>query len=223
MNYFPYLKRNMNKIKALKIIDYLEKLYPTYHNFLNYSNNYELLLAVSLSAQTTDKSVNNVTPLLFDKYKSPLELANANYDDVYQIIKQLGLAKTKAKNIIALAKTLNDKFNGIVPNTNKELETLPGVGRKTANVVMALGFNIPAFPVDTHVNRLAIRLGFTKEEDNILKVEEKLKKYIPKERWIKAHHQFILFGRNICQARNPKCELCELKELCKYEGRRKNS
>ena len=204
----------MNKNKALDIIDYLDNLYPNYSNFLNYNNNFELLIAVILSAQTTDNKVNQVTEVLFKKYNNAKELSNSDYNDVLEIVKPLGLSKTKAKNIIETSKIIHQKYQDVIPNNLLELEMLPGVGRKTANVVLALGFNIPSMPVDTHVKRLAIRLGFAKAKDSLIKVEENLKKYIPRDLWIKAHHLLILYGRNVCKAINPKCAECKLTKMC---------
>ena len=204
----------MNKNKALDIINYLDNLYPNYSNFLNYNNNFELLIAVILSAQTTDNKVNQVTEVLFKKYNNAKELSNSDYNDVLEIIKPLGLSKTKAKNIIETSKIIHQKYQDVIPNNLLELEMLPGVGRKTANVVLALGFNIPSMPVDTHVKRLAIRLGFAKAKDSLIKVEENLKKYIPRDLWIKAHHLLILYGRNVCKAINPKCAECKLIKMC---------
>ncbi len=208
----------MDKIKAKEIIDILSEIYPHYESFLNYHNNYELLVAVILSAQTTDIRVNEVTPNLFKRYPNPYLLADANFSDVLTIIKSLGLAYNKANNIINMAKDLVTKYDGKVPNNKIDLMSLSGVGPKTANVVLALGFNIPTIPVDTHVKRLAIRLGFAKKTDSLAIIEEKLMKYIAKESWINAHHLLILYGRNVCKAINPKCEECKLKEYCKVKN-----
>ncbi len=208
----------MDKTKAKEIIDILSEIYPHYESFLNYHNNYELLVAVILSAQTTDIRVNEVTPNLFKRYPNPYLLADANFSDVLTIIKSLGLAYNKANNIINMAKDLVAKYDGKVPNNKIDLMSLSGVGPKTANVVLALGFNIPTIPVDTHVKRLAIRLGFAKKTDSLPIIEEKLMKYIAKESWINAHHLLILYGRNVCKAINPKCEECKLKEYCKVKN-----
>ena len=208
----------MDKTKAKEIIDILSEIYPHYESFLNYHNNYELLVAVILSAQTTDIRVNEVTPNLFKRYPNPYLLADANFSDVLTIIKSLGLAYNKANNIINMAKDLVTKYDGKVPNNKIDLMSLSGVGPKTANVVLALGFNIPTIPVDTHVKKLAIRLGFAKKTDSLAIIEEKLMKYIAKESWINAHHLLILYGRNVCKAINPKCEECKLKEYCKVKN-----
>lgn len=167
-----------------------------------------------LSAQTTDISVNKVTPKLFERYKSPQELANASLKDVENYIHTLGLYKNKSKNLIEMSKVLLDRFNGEVPKTKEELLTLPGVGVKTASVVLIEGYKIPAFPVDTHIERISKRLGIAKKSDDAIKVMEKLMKKYPKETWGKLHHQMIFFGRYTCNARKPKCEECLLKEKC---------
>lgn len=203
--------------KVKIILDYLEKLISSPKCELIFNNNYELICAVMLSAQTTDKRVNEISKVLFSKYPDFFSLSLANYDDVYNIIKPLGLAKHKTSNLILLAKQICQNYNGIVPNSFEELCKLSGIGRKTANVVMALGFNIPAFPVDTHVNRVAKRLGLAKEDDDILTVEEKLKRKIPKNKWIDSHHRFLLFGRYICKSLSPICQSCGLKSICKYK------
>ena len=201
--------------KAITIINELEKLYPDATCFLNHSNTYELLVAVILSAQTTDLKVNKVTPTLFKKYPNIKSLAKAKIDDVKEIIKSIGLANNKANNIINMANEVETRFNGIIPNNREDLVTLPGVGRKTANVVLANSFNVPTFAVDTHVYRVSYRLGIRKVDDDVLTCELKLNKYFDKSYWIKLHHQFILFGRNICESRKPKCEICPLKKYCK--------
>lgn len=203
--------------KVKIILDYLEKLISSPKCELIFNNNYELICAVMLSAQTTDKRVNEISKVLFSKYPDFFSLSLANYDDVYNIIKPLGLAKHKTSNLILLAKQICQNYNGIVPNSFEELCKLSGIGRKTANVVMALGFNIPAFPVDTHVNRVAKRLGLAEEDDDILTVEEKLKRKIPRNKWIDSHHRFLLFGRYTCKSLSPVCQNCGLKSICKYK------
>lgn len=182
---------------------------------LIFHNNYELLIAVMLSAQTTDKAVNLITSVLFNRYKTPYDLMNANIAELEEIIKPIGLYKNKSKNAIAIAKMLFEKHNSIVPNTLEELMALPGVGRKTANVVLALGFNIPAIPVDTHVYRVAKRLKIVSSDKNELETEKTLEKRLPKRKWIDSHHLLLLFGRYYCKAINPNCENCRLKKYCK--------
>ena len=199
------------------ILDNLEKLFPDAGCELNYNNVFELLIAVSLSAQTTDKSVNKITPQLFSKYKDPFELANAKVEDVEEIIKSIGLYKNKSRNIINLSKILVEKYNGIVPNNQSDLESLPGVGRKTANVVLTEGFKIPRIPVDTHVDRVTKRFGLISEDASVLDVENKLMSLIDESKWHKAHHLILFMGRYKCLAKNPKCSDCFYKKYCKYD------
>ena len=202
------------KINKDEIASYLNELYPDAHCELNYDSIFHLLIAVMLSAQTTDNSVNKVTPVLFEKYVSPLDLANANIEDVENIIRSIGLYKNKAKNIIATSKILVEKYNSIVPNTMEELTSLPGVGRKTANVLLVEGFKIPAFPVDTHVERVSKRLGIAKQNDSVETVEKKIRKIYPKEQYGLLHHQFIFFGRYFCKAISPNCKDCRFLGRC---------
>ena len=198
-----------------EILDILKEIIINPKPELDFKNNYELIVAVILSAQTTDKKVNSVTKELFLKYPDYKSLSNANIDDVIRIIKLLGLSSVKANNIINMSKMVEEKYNSILPNTLEELMMLPGVGRKTASVVLALGFNIPAFPVDTHLYRMAKRLGYINENDDILKAIESYKKYINEDEWILAHHLFLLFGRYHCKAIKPECLSCKLKKYCK--------
>ena len=207
----------MNKKKSNEIVNILKEIIKDPKPELNFNNTFELLIAVSLSAQTTDKRVNEITPILFDKYKTINDLANAEYNDVFNIIKPLGLAKNKANNIIKIAKDIELKYNGIVPNTLEELMTLSGVGRKTASVVLALGFNIEALPVDTHLIRMANRLGYSKSNDPLI-IENDYKKYLNKDELILSHHLFLLFGRYYCKAKNPLCDGCKLKNYCNYNN-----
>ncbi|MBQ2471637.1 MAG: endonuclease III [Acholeplasmatales bacterium] len=207
----------MNKQKSKEILDILKGIIKNPAPELDFKNPYELIIAVVLSAQTTDKRVNSVTKDLFLKYPSSKDLASADYSLVKEIISPLGLSSTKAKNIIALAKEL-DLNHGIVPSSFDSLIKLPGVGRKTANVVLALGFNIPAMPVDTHLYRMAIRLGYIRCDMDIVDAEIAYKKYIPKDEWTLAHHLFLLFGRYYCKALHPLCDNCKLKNYCKYKG-----
>lgn len=202
------------KINKDEIANYLNELYPDAHCELEYDSIYHLLLAVMLSAQTTDKSVNKVTPVLFEKYKTPLDLMKANINEVEDIIRSIGLYKNKAKSLIATSKALVENFNSTVPNTMEELVSLPGVGRKTANVVLVEGFKIPAFPVDTHVDRVSKRLGIAKYSDDVNKVESKIKKIYAKDQYGLLHHQFIFFGRYFCKAINPNCDKCKFNGRC---------
>ena len=198
-----------------------EKLTYIYEMFkdakceLNYNTLFQLLIAVSLSAQTTDKRVNETTPLLFERYKEIKDLAYADINEVKQIIKPIGMTNTKAKNIIGIAKVIHEKYNDEVPSDVEKLLTLPGVGIKTVNVMLAEGFKIPAFPVDTHVNRVAKRLKYAYINDDVSDVERKLKKKIPREMWIQMHHSMIFFGRYFCKAVAPRCNECKLKEKCR--------
>lgn len=200
--------------KLNDIVNYFNELYPNPKTELIYHNNFELLISVILSAQTTDKQVNKVTPNLFDKYPHPLELSKANIMDVEMIIKSIGLYKTKAKNIILTSKMLIDKYEGIIPSNYDDLLKLPGVGRKTANVILANCFNKNTFAVDTHVNRVAKRLKIADKEDSLLKVEFSLVNFFKGENFKKLHHQLILFGRYFCMAKNPNCNNCKIKKYC---------
>lgn len=206
----------MNKQKSNEIISILKEIIPNPICELNYTDSFSLLVAVMLSAQTTDSRVNTVTPALFSKYPTILSLANASISDVKEIIEPLGLANNKAINLIKLANIIHFQYNDIVPNDFNELIKLPGVGRKTANVLLAVYFKIPSMPVDTHLHRMAIRLGYIKKDEDVLKAEEAYKKYIPKEDWIDSHHLLLLFGRYYCKAINPKCEGCKLSNYCKH-------
>lgn len=198
------------------IISYLEELFPDAECELIHKNAYELLIAVTLSAQTTDAAVNKVTPALFAAYPDIDSLASAEYDDVANYIRRIGLYRNKAKNIIEAAKYLRENFNSEVPYKMRELMQLPGCGRKTASVVQSVWFNIPSVPVDTHVERISKRLRIAKPDDSILKVEQKFKRKIKRDQWNKVHHLFIFFGRYVCKAKNPACDTCKLHEQCRY-------
>lgn len=198
------------------IEDYLDELFPNPRCELNYTKDYELLLATMLSAQTTDKRVNSVTAILFEKYPSLEKLANADINDIQNIIRPIGTYHKKAKNLIEIAQRLLEDCDGKLPNNREYLETLPGVGRKTANVVLSNIFNVPCIAVDTHVARVSKRLNIAKETDDPLKIETKLNKKFKREDLCKRHHQLVLFGRYHCLARKPNCEDCHLKEICKY-------
>ena len=198
-----------------EIINYLDELIPNPKCELNYNKDYELLIATMLSAQTTDKRVNEVTSILFKKYDSLSKLRNANIEDIINIIKPIGTYNKKAKNIIEIANRLKEK-NDIVPNDRRFLESLPGVGRKTCNVVLSNIYDVPAIAVDTHVARVSIRLGLAKEVDDVSIIEQKLMKKFPQNKWSRLHHQLVLFGRYNCTARSPKCSSCLFKDKCKY-------
>ena len=204
------------KKKYAFLINYFEKHMPVAEPELQYTNSYELLVAVVLSAQCTDKRVNMVTPALFQRYPTPFELAKASVEDIYEHIKSVSYPNNKAKHLKGLAEALVERFNGVVPDNMEELQMLPGVGRKTANVILAVIFNQPAFAVDTHVFRVANRLGIVVNADTPLKVEQQLTEAFPDELIPKAHHWLILHGRYVCLARKPKCEECGLTEICEY-------
>lgn len=196
------------------IESYLDKILPNVGCELIYHKDYEFLIAVMLSAQTTDKAVNNVTAILFDKYKNLQDLAKADIVDIENIIAHLGMYKVKARNVLDIANGLLDSFCGIVPSNKEDLMSLPGVGNKTAEVVRIELFKLQEFPVDTHVARISKRLNIAKQDDDVIRVENKLKKYFIGSDYIKLHHQFIHFGRYLCKAKNPQCENCELVAIC---------
>lgn len=202
--------------KLFFILDYLHELFPYAGCELKYTTDYGFLIAVMLSAQTTDVAVNKVTDVLFDRYKTIEEVANADYFDVCQIIRKIGLFQTKARNLIEICKVLIEKHNGKVPSDLESLLALPGVGIKTAGVVRAELFRFPDVPVDTHVERVTKRLGLVKISDSPIQINEKLKKLIPSEMQIASHHKFIHFGRYFCLAKKPNCDKCKLKDICKY-------
>ena len=202
--------------KSSYIIKYLDELYPDARCELNHRSGFELLIAVVLSAQTTDERVNSVTPELFSKYSDARSLSEADIKDVEKIIKPIGLYHNKAVNIIKLSKKLVDDYDGEVPDDRGSLESLPGVGRKTANVVLSNCFDYPAFAVDTHVSRVSKRLGIAEEGDDPMKIEEKLMDMFPRRMWGKLHHQFIFFGRYKCKAMKPECSGCRLRKYCDH-------
>ena len=210
----------MIKTKQDRILNTFDEMFPDARCVLNHSNNLELLVAVMLSAQTTDESVNKLTSHLFQKYKTVDDYANASLSELESDLHSIGLYRNKEKNIKAMAVALQARFNGVVPASHDALISLPGVGRKTANVVMAEGFGYPAIAVDTHVERISKRLGFAKPDDTVLTVEKKLMKTIPKNRWIKTHHQMIFFGRYHCKAMSPHCKECPLVDICKEKNKK---
>ena len=206
-----------NTSEITEILDRLDEQYPDADCALDHRNVFELLIAVVLSAQTTDVSVNKVTPALFEKYPTPEALAAATEEDLQEILRRIGMYKTKARNIKKLSEQLIAEFNGQVPEDQKLLESLPGVGRKTANVVMAVGFGHQRIAVDTHVFRVSNRIGLVSEKD-VLKTEMALMDTLPEERWTEAHHSLIFHGRRCCDARKPKCEECVISHICKKIG-----
>lgn len=192
----------------------MDEIYPHVGCELNYQKDYELVIAVMLSAQTTDVAVNAVTKVLFTKYDTLEKLADAKLEDAEDIIHSIGLYKNKAKNVIGIAQTLIQKYGGVLPSDKDELQKLPGVGNKSAGVIRAEVFKIPDLPVDTHILRISKRLKLAKEKDGPFETEMKLKKSFPESSWIKTHHQLIHFGRDICVARKPQCQRCKLAGIC---------
>ena len=201
-------------MKSNEISNYLNELFPEPKCELNYNSDYELLIAIMLSAQSTDKRVNAVTPILFSKYNSLELLKDANVFDLEDIIRSVGSFRIKAKHIKGIASLLCDKYNGMVPRDRDELINFPGVGRKTANVFLSEFYNEPFIAVDTHVNRVSKRLKIASNKANVLDVEKKLMKTFPKSDWARIHLQLVLFGRYYCKAVKPLCADCKLKEFC---------
>ncbi|MEG0277317.1 MAG: endonuclease III [Coprobacillus sp.] len=210
----------MNKENLNLILNEFDRMFPDAACELVHSNALELVIAVMLSAQTTDASVNKLTTKLFKKYHSVEDYANASIEELEKDLRTIGLYHNKAKNVKAMAQMLISDYNGIVPCDHDALQTLPGVGRKTANVVISEGFQVPAIAVDTHVERISKRLKIATQKDSVLAVEKKLMKLIPKERWIKTHHQMIFFGRYHCKAMNPSCNECHLITICREPKRK---
>ena len=196
------------------VLQWFEQNMPIAESELVFHNEYELLVAVMLSAQCTDKRVNMVTPKLFEQYPTPQTLAQASEEDIFQIIRTISYPNAKAKHLKGMAEKLISDYQGQVPNTVEALQTLPGVGRKTANVVCAVAWNQPTMAVDTHIFRVSERIGLTTHSKNPLQTEKQLIQYIPKELIPKAHHWLLLHGRYICQARKPKCKECGIRKWC---------
>lgn len=203
--------------RAIEVCERLNRRYGPVECFLDHQNPFRLVISVLLSAQTTDAQVNKVTPELFRRWPTPYEMAGAGVADVMDVIKSLGFYKTKAKHCVEAARMIVADFDGEVPSTMRELQKLPGVGRKTANIVLNVGFGIvEGIAVDTHVNRIAHRLALSPKthEKEPLKTEQDLLKILPHEYWESVNHQWISFGREICSARSPKCAECPLADLC---------
>jgi len=198
------------------VIKYFESAMPVAETELIYQSPYQLLVAVILSAQCTDKRVNIITPPFYKVFPDAESLSKASVDQVFELIKSCSYPNNKAKNLVGMAKTLIHEFNGIVPSDINELQKMPGVGRKTANVIASVVFNLPAMAVDTHVFRVSNRIGLTTNSRTPLETEKQLVKYIPQEKLVIAHHWLILHGRYVCTARKPKCTECGIKNLCKY-------
>lgn len=202
------------------VLDWFSEHMPIAETELHYDNPFHLLIAVILSAQCTDKRVNMVTPPLFEAFPTPEVMAASSPDVIYEYIKSVSYPNNKAKNLIGMARKIVSDFNGEIPDTLEELESIPGVGRKTANVMLIVAFNKPAMPVDTHVFRVSNRIGLTDNSKTPLETEKELVKCIPKELMNKAHHWLILHGRYVCQARKPKCDECGLVNWCKYYSKK---
>ena len=204
------------KQRFKNILAWFEANMPVAESELNYRNPYELLVAVMLSAQCTDKRVNMVTPALFEAYPTPELLAKATSDEVFEYVKSVSYPRSKAEHLVAMAQRLVEVYHGEVPDTIEELQTMQGVGRKTANVVCAVIWNQPTMAVDTHIFRVSERIGLTTGSKNPLQTERQLVKHIPAELIPKAHHWLLLHGRYVCQARKPKCEQCGIAEFCRF-------
>lgn|SRR5690625_708303 len=210
----------LNNTQIRTILDEMGGMFPEAECELKHENPFELVIAVLLSAQCTDVLVNKVTDELFKKYKTPEDYLAVDLSELQQDIRSIGLYRNKAKNIQKLCQTLIEQYDGRVPNTRTELTKLAGVGRKTANVVMSVAFGEPAIAVDTHVERVAKRLGICRWKDSVLEVEQTLERRVPRDEWSQTHHRMIFFGRYHCRARNPNCPECPLLELCR-EGKKR--
>ena len=206
-------------MKSDIIVKYLDELFPDPKCELIYFNDYSLLMAIVLSAPCTDKRVNSVTPLIFDRYKSLVELKNADLGELESIIRPVGSFRKKASYIKNIATLLVDKYDGVVPRDRKILESFPGVGRKTVNVFLGELYNEPAIAVDTHVERVSKRLRLAYLNDDVYKVEQKLMKKFPKDKWARLHLQMVLFGRYYCKAVKPECCNCKLKDMCRNKNK----
>lgn len=207
----------MKKVERFKaFIEYFEQHMPVAETELTFESPYQLLVAVILSAQCTDKRVNMITPVFFQHFPVPEALAVASQESVYEVIKSCSYPNNKAKNLIGMAKTLLEKFGGEVPDSIDALQILPGVGRKTANVIASVVFNQPAMAVDTHVFRVSARIGLTYHAKNPLDAEQQLVRYLPKEHIPMAHHWLILHGRYVCKARTPLCHECGITSICNH-------
>ncbi|KLA30129.1 MULTISPECIES: endonuclease III [Bacillus] len=210
----------LNKTQIRYCLDTMADMYPEAHCELIHDNPFELVIAVALSAQCTDALVNKVTKNLFQKYKTPEDYLSVSLEELQQDIRSIGLFRNKAKNIQKLCQMLLDDYNGKVPEDRDELTKLPGVGRKTANVVVSVAFGIPAIAVDTHVERVSKRLAICRWKDSVLEVEKALMKKVPMDEWGVTHHRMIFFGRYHCKAQRPQCEECRLLEVCR-EGKKR--
>lgn len=210
----------MNAATVRHILETMEAMFPDAHCELNHSNAFELTVAVLLSAQCTDETVNKVTADLFQKYRSPADYLAVPLEELEQDIRRIGLYRNKAKHIQNMCRILIEQYGGDVPQEHDQLVTLPGVGRKTANVVVSNAFGVPAIAVDTHVERVSKRLALAGWDDSVLEVEKKLMKRVPRDEWTLTHHRFIFFGRYHCKAQNPACHICPLLDICR-EGKKR--
>lgn len=210
----------LNQKQIRYCLDKIGDMYPDAHCELVHSNPFELVIAVALSAQCTDVLVNKVTKNLFQKYKTPEDYLAVPLEELQNDIRSIGLYRNKAKNIQKLCRMLLDDYDGVVPKDRDELTKLPGVGRKTANVVVSVAYGVPAIAVDTHVERVSKRLALCRWKDSVLEVEKALMRKIPEEEWSVTHHRLIFFGRYHCKAQNPQCDVCPLLDLCR-EGKKR--
>ncbi|MBM7647958.1 endonuclease-3 [Bacillus ectoiniformans] len=210
----------LNKTQIRYCLDTIARMFPDAHCELNHRNPFDLVIAVALSAQCTDALVNKVTKDLFNKYHTPEDYLSVPLEELQEDIRSIGLFRNKAKNIQKLSQMLVDEMGGEVPRTQDELVKLPGVGRKTANVVASVAFDVPAIAVDTHVERVSKRLGICRWKDSVTEVEATLMRKIPQEEWSITHHRLIFFGRYHCKAQSPKCAECPLLDLCR-EGKKR--
>ncbi|MBU8879063.1 endonuclease III [Bacillus sp. FJAT-29790] len=210
----------LNKSQIRFCLDKMGEMFPDAHCELNHSNPFELVIAVALSAQCTDVLVNKVTAKLFQKYKTPQDYLNVSLEELQEDIRSIGLFRNKAKNIQKLSQLLLSEYEGVVPQDRDELTKLPGVGRKTANVVVSVAYGVPAIAVDTHVERVSKRLALCRWKDSVLEVEKTLMRKVPMDEWSVTHHRMIFFGRYHCKAQNPQCEVCPLLDVCR-EGKKR--
>lgn len=206
----------LNQKQTRWAVEQIMLLFPDAKPSLDARTPFQIAVSVLLSAQATDVSVNLATPALFAAYPNPAALAKATPAEVEPYIKSIGLYHNKAKHIVAMSQKLMTDFNGVMPQTMAELTSLPGIGRKSASVILGDAFNVPAFAVDTHITRIAKRLKIAKEKDSVLQIEKKITKALPEDEWINGHHAMIYFGREVCSARQPKCQTCPLLEICAF-------
>jgi endonuclease-3 len=203
-------------METVEVLNIIEAMFPDAHCELDYATTFQLAVSVILSAQTSDKAVNEVTPGLFGRFPDASAMALARQEDIEDLIRRIGLYRNKAKHILAFAQAIVLDYGGEVPAQTKSLLALPGIGSKSANVIQAVGFGIPALAIDTHVDRVSHRLGLVRKNADIVETERTLKRKLPKDRWIKAHHAILFFGRYHCKAQNPACMRCPLQAECRY-------